>query len=198
MSINALGDLAATVYLIGCHGDRRAAIFHDDTDRRNWLGVLAHVCLRHRWRVYAFCQMGNHYQLVAAPLAASWRGGIHELNKVYSQRFNARHRSPGQRWQVRLQGQCLHDPAQVLELARHVVLEPVRAGLVATPGGWPWSSYAMTCDPALAPPWLATESILGRFAATHADAVAAYRRFVADGCGSRASTPALTVAAAEK
>ena len=32
----------------------------------------------------------------------------------------------------------------LLELARYVVLNPVRAGLVSHPGEWEWSSYLVT------------------------------------------------------
>ncbi len=38
-----------------------------------------------------------------------------------------------------------------LELARYVVLNPVRAGMVADVAAWPWSSYAAM----MAPPYLA-------------------------------------------
>ncbi len=69
----------------------------------------------------------------------------------------------------------------LLELARYVVLNPVRAGMVRTPGEWPWSSYrAMTgeVDP---PEWLERRWILSAFAATEADAVGRYIGFVAAG-----------------
>lgn len=34
--------------------------------------------------------------------------------------------------------------SHLLELARYVVLNPVRAGMVGAAGAWPWSSYAAT------------------------------------------------------
>jgi hypothetical protein len=42
----------------------------------------------------------------------------------------------------------------LLEVCRYVELNPVRAGMVAAPGDWPWSSYAALTGQAPCPPWL--------------------------------------------
>jgi hypothetical protein len=39
--------------------------------------------------------MANHYPLVVETLEANLSGGIKQLNKVYSMRYNRRHRSLG-------------------------------------------------------------------------------------------------------
>jgi hypothetical protein len=69
----------------------------------------------------------------------------------------------------------------LLELTRYVVLNPVRAGLVSRPEEWPWSSYRATAGEEAAPPCLASDWLLRAFAANRPQAVARYRRFVADG-----------------
>ena len=182
-------DIADTIYHITCRGDRREPIYRDEVDRRNWLRILGEVCKQHRWRVYAFCQMGNHYHLVAKPLQATLSIGMHSLNSGYTQRFNARHMESGHVFQGRFHSEVVHRQAHLLELMRYVVLNPIRAGMVATPAGWPWSSYWMTCDAALAPSWLDTQWVLAQFSDNHTAAVAAYRRFVADGCGGMGQAP---------
>ena len=65
-----------------------------------------------------------------------------------------------------------------------MVLNPVRASLVHSPEEWPWSSYRATAGLEAAPPFLATDGLLGAFAATREQAVAGYRRFVAEGIGA--------------
>ena len=185
-------DVAGTIYHITCRGDRRELIYRDDIDRQNWLRVVGDVCDRLNWRVHAFCLMGNHYHLVAETPEANLSAGMRELNSVYTQRFNFRHNTRGHVFQGRFHAEIVHRRLHLLELTRYVVLNPVRAGMVATPGGWPWSSYAMTCDAVLAPAWLETEWTLAQFADRHVEAVAAYRRFVADGCaeyGDRQQVP---------
>ena len=182
-------DVPDTIYHITSRGDRQEPIYRDHTDRRSWLQILGNVCLHHHWRVYAYCQMGNHYHFVVKPLEASLSVGMRDLNSLYTQRFNARHKTCGHVFQGRFHSEIVHRQSHLLELMRYVVLNPVRAGMVATPGGWQWSSYEMTCDATLAPEWLETEWVLGQFADGNADAVAAYRRFVAEGCADMGQAP---------
>jgi putative transposase len=54
----------------------------------------------------------------------------------------------------------------LLELARYVVLNPVRAGMVKEVKDWPWSSYGAMLAPAAQPglEWLAVEPLLAYFA----------------------------------
>ncbi len=48
-------------YHVMCRGDRREAIFDDDTDREMFLPTLGEVCGKTGWRVSAYVLMGNHY-----------------------------------------------------------------------------------------------------------------------------------------
>jgi putative transposase len=45
-------------------GDRREAIFHDDTDRQEFVRTLGQACLKTGWQVHAYCLMNNHFHLV--------------------------------------------------------------------------------------------------------------------------------------
>ncbi|MFL6707734.1 MAG: transposase [Massilia sp.] len=191
-------QVADTIYHITSRGDRREPIYRDDIDRQNWLRVLEDVCERFDWRVHAFCQMGNHYHLVAQTLENNLSAGMHRLNGIYIQRFNYHHDGNGHLFQGRFHSEIVHREAHLLETMRYVVLNPVRAGIVATPGGWPWSSYAMTCDETRAPAWLETEWVLAQFAEKRDEAVRAFRRFVADGMenGDRPAGPVPDAASA--
>ncbi|MEA3276049.1 MAG: hypothetical protein U9Q81_12300 [Pseudomonadota bacterium] len=68
-------------------------------------------------------------------------------------------------------------------MARYLVLNPVRAGMVRAPGDWPWSSYRAMIGEQAAPEWLETRPILAAFGETEAEAVERYVRFVAEGTG---------------
>jgi hypothetical protein len=69
------------------------------------------------------------------------------------------------------------------QVSRNVVLNPVRARMVARPEDWPWSSYWATLAEVPCPPWLPRDWLLSTFGETERAAVSAYRRFVADGIG---------------
>ena len=51
--------------------------------------------------------------------------------------------------------------AYLLEVCRHVELNPVRARMVSAPGWWPWSSYRAHVGEADPPPWLDTDGLDG-------------------------------------
>jgi hypothetical protein len=59
---------------------------------------------------------------------------------------------------------ALEQNADLLELARYIVLNPVRAGMVHQPGAWSWSSYRATAGEEETPPFLTTHWLLRAFA----------------------------------
>ena len=78
-------ELAGGLYHVTSRGDRREAIYGDDQDRADWLGVLGDVCSRFNWRCHAWCQMTNHYHIVVETLEANLSKGMRQLNGVYTQ-----------------------------------------------------------------------------------------------------------------
>jgi len=72
----------------------------------------------------------------------------------------------------------------LFELARYVVLNPVRAGMVGHPEEWRWSSYRAMAGMAGVPAWLETDELLAVFGGDRQQAISWYRRFVAQGLGS--------------
>ena len=108
------------------------------------------------------------------------------MNGVYTQRFNRVHRRVGHVFQGRYKAILVERDAYLLELARYVVLNPVRARMVRSPMHWPWSSYNAMIGEADAPEWLETRTILAAFADTEMEAAARYARFVAEGKGQQA------------
>src|SRR5450756_1183558 len=69
----------------------------------------------------------------------------------------------------------------LLELARYIVLNPIRAKMVKNPGRYRWSSYPATVGAVAPPSWLSMDWILGRFAKTRPVAQRRYAEFVAQG-----------------
>ncbi len=60
--------------------------------------------------------------------------------------------------------------AYLLELARYIVLNPVRARMLRQAGRWPWSGYRATVGAEVGPDWLVTHS-LSAFGDTGAEAI---------------------------
>ncbi len=61
--------------------------------------------------------------------------------------------------------------AYLMELARYVVLNPVRVGMVKKPDKWMWSSYRASMGLVAAQPFLAVDGLLAQFAKRRAVAL---------------------------
>ena len=120
-------EFAGALYHITSRGDRREAIYEDDTDRFRFLEVLGEVVERFNWRCHAYCLMTNHYHLVVETVDGNLSKGMRQLNGVYTQWSNRRHRRTGHLFQGRYKAILVDSEAYLLELARYVVLNPVRA-----------------------------------------------------------------------
>ena len=154
-------EFPGAVYHVTSRGDRREPIFVDDVDRRALLDVLASGSERFDGCALAWCFMGNHYHFVLQTRQPNLSLLMRHINGVYTQRFNQRHRKVGHLFQGRFKAVLVDRDSYLLEVCRYVELNPVRAGMVAAPGDWPWSSYAALTGQAPCPPWLDQQAVWG-------------------------------------
>ncbi|MBY0266583.1 MAG: transposase [Burkholderiales bacterium] len=174
-------ELAGALYHVTSRGDGRDDIYRSDEDRLAWLEVLKEVCRRFNWVCHAYCQMTNHYHMVIETPEANLSEGMRQLNGVYTQRFNRAHDRVGHVFQGRFKAILVDKDSYLLELARYVVLNPLRARMVQRLEQWPWSSYLATCGQAGCPDWLQVDFVLSQFSAQRARAIAKYVAFVHEG-----------------
>jgi len=81
---------------------------------------------------------------------------------VLTQMFNRTHNRAGHVFQGRFKGILVEKDSYLLELARYIVLNPVRAGMVRSAKDWAWSSYRATAGQCQPHPLLTTAWILGK------------------------------------
>lgn len=177
-------EFEGALYHVTSRGDRREDIYEDDADRVQFLEILGAVVDTFNWVCHAYCQMGNHYHLVVETPEGNLSKGMRQLNGVYTQTSNRRHGRVGHLFQGRYKAILVDGDAYLLELTRYVVLNPVRARMVAGPGDWRWSSYLDMVGERRPPSWLATDGLLAQFASDREEAVRRYVAFVAEGIGN--------------
>jgi REP element-mobilizing transposase RayT len=147
-------EYEGAVYHVTSRGNAREAIFRVDPDRELFLEVLGATVERFGWVCYAYCLMTNHYHLLLETPEPNLSRGMRHLNGVYTQGFNRRHMRVGHVLQGRFKSIVVEKESHLLELARYVVLNPVRAKMVRSARDWPWSSYRATAGLGVAPPFL--------------------------------------------
>ena len=176
-------ELAGGLYHVTSRGDRREAIFLNDADRLVWLEVFAQTCKRFNWICHAWCLMDNHYHIVVETIEGNLAQGMRHLNGVYTQTFNRTHKRVGHVFQGRYKAIIVEKDGYLLELARYVVLNPLRAGMVKDITDWHWSSYAAMLGIQAKPEWLQSDWILGQFSSQRRRAINLYIDFVRAGVG---------------
>ena len=176
-------EYSGSVYHITSRGNARQDIFDDDPDRNLFLDTLAKVINRYNWLCHAYCLMDNHYHLVIETPEGNLSEGMRQLNGIYTQAYNWRHRSVGHIFQGRYKAILIQKESHLLEVCRYVILNPVRAHMVEQPGRWKWSSYRATAGNGKIPFWLSVDWVLVQFGTRRYSTSRRYRRFVRDGIG---------------
>ena len=176
-------EFAGALYHVTSRGDRREDIYDSDADRELFLSILGDVCERFNWQCHAYCLMSNHYHLLIETPDANLSKGMRQLNGVYTQSYNRSNDKVGHLFQGRYKAILVEKESYLLELARYIVLNPVRAEMVRSARDWPWSSYRATCGQVVKPDWLNTDWLLASFGKTKGRAIKGYKAFVSQGKG---------------
>lgn len=174
-------EYPGALYHVTSRGNARAPIFLDDDDRIHFLRRLQEVVERYHWLCHAYCLMDNHYHLLIETPEPNLALGMRQLNGVYTQGFNRRHGRVGHLFQGRYKAILVDKDSYFLELARYIVLNPVRAGMVDEASQYPWSSYRATAGEQPAPAWLNRRAIYAQLADTSPSAQQRYRDFISQG-----------------
>jgi len=121
-------------------GNRRQPTFFSDGDYALYLRLLRFWCARAQTEVWAWCLMPNHVHLILVPSHADGlRAALAPTHRRYTWEINQREGWRGHLWQSRFASFPM-DEEHVYACLRYVELNPVRAGLVARPEDWRWSS----------------------------------------------------------
>lgn len=107
-------------------GNRREALYLDDTDRRRFLGLVSELPERFRLEIHAFVLMDNHYHLVVRTPEPNLSHAMRWLHVTYSSRFNWAHEQVGHVFAGRFRAVIIQDEKGICEVARYVHLNPVR------------------------------------------------------------------------
>jgi putative transposase len=179
-------QIADVVYHVGSRGVEKRPIFDVvQGDREYFLALLEKTVTRHRWRCHAYCLMGNHFHLAVETPDENLAAGMQYLKGRYAMWFNDQNDREGALFERRYFGELVDTEAHAYELARYIVLNPVRAQLCAHPREWQWSSYAAAVRTIKAPGFLHLEGLHVLFG-EGVEGVARYERFVEDGIALQA------------
>src|SRR5712671_4510480 len=123
-------------------GRARSACFSCTVDRTAYLRALRECAECEQCAVHAYALMGNHVHLLFTSARATGAarlmpmiaaGYAHHLATAYGHEDSV--------WEEAYDASPVHARVHLLACMRYIEENPVRAGLVAQPGAYPWSSY---------------------------------------------------------
>jgi len=123
-------------------GNNRQACFYADEDYRFYLDWLSEYADKAGCRVHAYVLMTNHVHLLISSAGPDGPGALMKaLGQRYVQYVNRSYRRSGTLWEGRFRSCLTQEESYFLACQRYIELNPVRAGIVAHPAEYRWSSY---------------------------------------------------------
>ena len=123
-------------------GNNREPCFFSDDDYRFYLDRLGQVLKRYRVQLHAYVLMTNHVHLLMTPEDTVGISKVMSLlGQHYVQYINVTYRRSGTLWEGRHKASIINADEYMLRCYRYIELNPLRAGMVASPVEYLWSSY---------------------------------------------------------
>ena len=170
------------VYHVILRGNAGQPIFFEDRDRYRLYLIIQYVVEKFDCRIHAFCCMTNHLHLILQTGDVSLSRIMQNLSLRYTKWINYTQSRTGHVFQGRYKALLLDADTYLLELVRYIHLNPVRAGMSASPDDYQWSGHRAYLGKEVLP-WLTTDWILSMFSPDTQNARNGYASFVAAGIG---------------
>lgn len=123
-------------------GNNRQVIFAADADYQFFRDAVVEAAGRFGLAIHAYVWMTNHIHLLATPTDAdSISKTFQSAGRKYVQYFNYTYRRSGTIWEGRYRATVVDSERYMLSIMRYIELNPVRAGMVAHPRDYRWSSH---------------------------------------------------------
>ena len=123
-------------------GKNRQVIFATEADYQFFRDAMVEAAGRFGLAIHAYVWMTNHIHLLATPTDTdSISKTFQSAGRKYVQYFNDTYQRSGTLWEGRYRATVVDSEQYMLGIMRYIELNPVRAGMVAHPRDYPWSSH---------------------------------------------------------
>jgi len=124
-------------------GNNRCACFFSEYDYGCYLQHLGELAERYACAIHAYVLMTNHVHLLLTPHRSDGASLLMKhLGQRYVQYVNRVYKRSGTLWEGRFRSSIVQVETYLLRCQRYIELNPVRAGMVVSPGAYRWSSFA--------------------------------------------------------
>ncbi len=156
-------------------------IFFDDGGKRAFLKLLGEAVQIWNIRIHSYSLRDTHYHLLIETPEGNLSRAMRHIDGVYTQRFNRVHQCDGALFRGRYKAILIDEESYLMEIARYIHNQGVRASEVVDPADDKWTSHRWYMCAEDRPVFLATDYILSRFARSKRAAKQAFDRYVKQG-----------------
>jgi len=123
-------------------GNNRLPCFFSEDDYQFYMECLRDASKRFGCIIHAYVLMTNHSHLLMTPLNEDAIAKVMQsVGRRYVRYINQTYKRTGTLWEGRHKGNLVQSECYVLTCYRYIELNPVRAGIVAHPADYSWSSF---------------------------------------------------------
>ncbi len=123
-------------------GSRRMALFRDDQDARVFMALFATALDRSGCTLWAYVLMTNHFHAAMRGNSDQLQRCMHDLEGFYAHYHNKRYSLSGAAFEGRYEAFPQGTLPLLYRTTAYVLMNPVAAHMVSTPGEYSWSNYA--------------------------------------------------------
>ena len=137
-------NIPGGIYHVMNRGNRKAPIFEDDRDRRQFFRHLIREQEIYGVETLAGALMPNHFHLVLQTPNGNLSEFMEQLEGSFAHYSNRRYHRVGHVFQDRFRDVVIENDVHLLTALCYVFMNPVAARLVEQPQDYQWSTYAAT------------------------------------------------------
>ena len=129
------------IYHVISRGNRRAAIFREETDYIFFLNYLNKIKQKYPFKIHSMCLMTNHFHmLIETERIELWRI-MQKVLSIYATEYNHKYHYSGHLFGGRYSAHIIENEKYLLDASRYIHLNPVKAKMVSNPEKYEYSSY---------------------------------------------------------
>ena len=167
-------------YHICQRGNNKQIVFREPRDYRYYLKLWMDCAKRYGLDVHAYCELTNHIHfLVTNRQIDAISRTMQTVGSNYARYVNREYNRTGSLWEGRHRAHLVQGMEYVMQCYCYIELNPVRAGMVAKPSDYPWSSYHNTAIGS--PGWLTPHDFYLQLGGTKTAQQRAYQKLLRSG-----------------
>jgi putative transposase len=125
-----------------CRGNNKLPILANNADKRQFYHLLSKFKQENQVDILHYCIMDNHIHLVVwLNQNSNLSRLMKQISLAYYYHYAKKYDYCGHLWQGRFKSIIIKSDSQALQCGKYIELNPVRAGIIAEPGQYSFSSY---------------------------------------------------------